>query len=884
MIGKALAHYRVVGPLGAGGMGEVYRALDTKLGRDVALKVLPEAFARDPERLARFEREARLLASLSHPNIAAIHGLEQAGDVHFLVLELIEGQTLAERLAGGPLPVEEAVGLCRQVAEALEAAHEKGVIHRDLKPANVKVTSAGKVKVLDFGLAKAFAGEEAADLSRSPTVTEAATRAGVLLGTAAYMSPEQARGKPVDKRTDIWAFGCVLYECLTGKQAFPGETVSDAVAGILKSEPDWARLPAETPPGLRALLPRCLQKDPARRLHDIADARLEIEEALARPTAAAPSAIPATRSPAPWRRLAGFWAIGILTGAVITLAFWHLWHRREPTRTPVRFSITLPADQRLGGGLLRVEVSPDGRNVVYVARSRVTSQLYIRGLDEFGGRPLPGTEGGNSPFFSPNGKWVGFNAGGKLKKVSLEGGSPLVLCDAGFGSGSWGPDDTVIFTPNVTMGLWQVAASGGTPQKLTEPDTSKGELGHWWPQILPGGKSVIFTAYSTPVEKARVAALTLKTGEIRTLVEGAVFGRYVSTGHLLFARGQRLLAVSLDLSRLEVKGPPVVVVEDVAVEPANGNSQLAVSENGTLAYVPASLLNPESVLVWVRRDGQEEVVSESRRAYGPPALSPDGERVAVLVVAENPDLWLYERARGTLTRFTFGEGSEFYPVWTPDGRRLIFASEQPQFDLQWKPIDGSGPEEVLLSTPYDKRPTSVSPDGALLVFSQEHPETRHDIWLLPLKGERKPRPFLQTRFDEGGAAISPDGRWIAYHSDESGQYEIYLQTFPAPGSKQQISTARGSSPRWSRDGRTLFYRSPEGVMAVEIAPGAPLRAGRPRALFPDIYETFPTQAGYDVGPDGRLLMVKTPPEAWPRQINVVLNWFEELKRGVPAAK
>jgi serine/threonine-protein kinase len=864
-------------------MGEVYRATDTKLKRDVAIKVLPDDVAEDPERLARFEREAHVLASLNHPHIASIYGLEESGGVPCLVLELVEGQTLAERLGAGAPPVANALGIARQVASALEAAHEKGVIHRDLKPANVKITPGESVKVLDFGLAKALADESAevsGDPSHSPTLT-AATLAGVILGTAAYMSPEQARGKRVDKRTDIWAFGCVFYEMLTGRQAFPGETASDSIAGILEHEPDWQRLPSTTPLKVRELLERCLRKGHRDRLHDIADARIEIEEVLAAPSGAPTLTDVPSASPGTWLRSLP-WAVAALLAVALGGLSWLHFRPAEP-KIPLRLSVNLPSTVRLYSAESGLALSPNGTRLVITVDRGGTSQLYLRELGKAEAVPLPGTEDGFNPFFSPDGEWVGYtdSGGARLMKVSVGGGSPIVVCDGvKWGSGSWGLDDLIIYTKEYSSGLWRVPASGGTPEMLTTPDSSQGELGHWWPQILPGGREVLYTSYRSPVDEARIVVHSLEKREQKVLAEGAIFGRYVPTGYLLYARGTTVFATPFDAEKLEATGPPVPVLDDVAHSPAMGWSPFSIAWNGTLAFVSDSVLFPPQNLMWVGPDGTEQAVALAPQHYLHPRLSPDGRRLALSV---SEDVWLCELSRGSSTRLTSEKTSENFPVWTADGKRVIYRKEQPQYDLYWRSADGSGPEELLYSTPYDKQPSDVSPDGKALVFHETHPDTRNDIWLLSFEGDREPRPLVRTPFTEGMATFSPDGRRLAYVSNESGRCEVYAQAFPGPGGKERISIdGATASPVWSQDGKELFYLNGPKMMAVSIDRERGLMAGSPRVLFEGQYESEreldPT---FDVAPDGRFLMVKVPPELAPRQINVVLNWSEELKRLVP---
>ena len=587
--GAQLGPYKIISQLGAGGMGEVYRARDSKLNREVAIKILPEAFAHDDEWVSRFKREAQVLASLNHPNIAAIYGLEEFNGAHGLVMELVDGTTLADRITLGPIALSESLPIALQITEALEYAHEKGVIHRDLKPANIKIARDGAVKILDFGLAKVFDDDAVAQdskLSHSPTMIRG-TQAGMILGTAAYMSPEQAQGKPVDKRSDIWSFGVVLSEMLTGSQLFDGETVSDIIAAVLRDKVDWSVLPAEAPASLRKLLGRCLERDRKRRLRDIGDARIEIADMLTdSPDAAFASPVTTASSKAGWREIA--WLLAALL--VVAIGWVVLRPASATPNVPLHLSVTLGPTQELGrDGDLLVAVSPDGSRLVFGAhRGSEPDQLYLRQMDRPEVTPIPGTAGAANPCFSPDGEWVLFNADNKLKKVSLDGGEPQVVCDANWGGASWGRDDKIVFTRDYNSGLWRVPAAGGTPEMLTSPDLSKAELGHLWPQILPDGKSVLFTAFSTPMEKASIAVLSLETRKQQVLIEGGIFGRYVSTGHLVYARGKSMMSVPFDLAALKVTGPPVLVLEDVPAHSSNGNSQFGISENGVLAYVPAS--------------------------------------------------------------------------------------------------------------------------------------------------------------------------------------------------------------------------------------------------------------------------------------------------------
>ncbi len=874
MIGQTLAHYRVVEKLGAGGMGEVYLAADTKLGRDVAIKVLPPQFARDPERLARFEREARVLAQLNHPNIAAIYGIEQSGDVHFLVLEYVPGPTLAELIAMGRMDAGKSSQICNLIAQALEAAHEKGFVHRDLKPANIKIAPDDQVKLLDFGLAKAWAEESSGDPSESPTLSIAATRAGTLLGTAAYMSPEQARGSRLDKRADIWAFGCVLYEMVTGRKAFDGETITDILAAVVGKEPDWAALPAGAP---ERLLRRCLEKDPKRRLRDIGDARMLLLEE--------PQPAPVAMARAPARR----WGIAPAVAALVAgVAVWLLKPAPPaPPRAVVRLEVVLPSGAALrSGGRSTVAFSPTGKHIVFAGSRAGASQLYLRAIDRAEAQPIAGAEGADMPFFSPDGQWIAFFADGKLKKVPITGGPPTVLCDAlAPWGGSWGPDDRILFNPTIGAGLHRVPAAGGKPEIVTIPDLKLGSGAHRWPWVLPGGKAAVFTS-DTRGATVQIGLVALDTGKWQALIDNGDHPQYSPSGHLLFMRGDVLMAAPFDLAGLRVTGQTAPVLERVARNATTGTGQFSVSGDGSLVY-RAGAAGAGRAPVWVNRQGVARPLGDLRRSFREPRLAPDGKRLAVATGLPDADIWVYEMTRGVFNRLTFEASEDESPIWSPDGRRIAFAGDRPKRQILWKPADGSGSEEALATLEHHAHLSSWSRDGKRIAYAQLDPATGWDIWLLPLEGDRKPQPFLRTPFEEVAPAFSPDGRWLAYSSNESGRPEVHVRPVSGEGGKWQISTDGGLEPLWAPNGRELFYRNGDQVLAAPIEAGPAFQAGKPRLLFAGAYTSGVTESRsrhYDVAPDGReFVMVKEATDG-AAQLQVVLNFAEELKRGGAAAK
>ena len=888
----------------------MYRARDTKLDRDVALKVLPDLFANDPERLGRFQREAKVLASLNHPNIGSIYGLEESDGVQALVLELIEGPTLADRIARGPMPIDEALPIARQIAEALEAAHEQGIIHRDLKPANIKVKPDGSVKVLDFGLAKAFqpdASEASASLSPTLSLTAAATQMGMVIGTAAYMAPEQARGKAVDKRADVWAFGCVLFEMLTGRRVFDATEVSDVLALVLVKDPDLTSVPTDVPPSVRSLLGRCLVKESKNRLRDIGEARLALTDISEAPSSISPPAAAATRPTASmavaprlriWQRpvaALGIFVVGVLvTGG----ATWRL-TRSDVPGDVVRFVIPPPDAARFdfSGLYTDVAISADGTQVIYQARAPGGGlQLILRPIDELGGAALRGAEGGVAPFFSPNGEWVGFLSdayGSTLQKVSIFGGPPVTLTefDGIITSATWGTDDQIIFG-SLTGGLFRVPGGGGEREVLTSPDADEGERSHINPSVIPGRQAVLFgITVGDGQARAQLAVLALDTGEITRLGLVGKQPQYVSTGHLVYSVGDgSVRAAPFDVERLEVTGSPVPILEGVVVKSTGGAANFSIAANGRLVYASRDGPAGARSLVWVDREGREEPLAAEPGSYTTPRVSPDGTRVAVDRQDNEPDVWVYSVERRTLTRVTTDPATDGHPLWTLDGERLVFQSTRGGGrGLFWKAADGTGTTERLMESTSGAfvGPSGWSPSGESLIFG-ELPQTasNYDIGVLSMEGDRQSEPLLQMDYAEKAPTVSPDGRWLTYFTNETGQDEVYVQRFPDLGEKQRISVGGGREPLWSRDGRELFFRSPNGLMAVPVLATEPtFRAGNAELLFEQRYATYIERRNYDIAPDGqRFLMIRegaATDAATAEQLVVVLNWFQELKERVP---
>jgi Tol biopolymer transport system component len=883
--GSRLGPYEILTPIGAGGMGEVYRARDIKLGRDVAIKVLPEAFASDADRMARFEREAHVLASLNHPNIAAIYGLEESNGIRAIVMELVEGPTLAERIGARAMPLEEALSIAKQIAGALEAAHEKGIVHRDLKPANIKITPQGVVKVLDFGLATVAqpSADQAGDPSASPTMTISPTRVGMILGTAAYMSPEQARGKPVDKRADIWAFGCVLYEMLTGRPAFTGETITDVLAAVVKSEPDWNAVPEK----VQRLLRQCLEKDPKRRLRDLGDAWQLLE------------VVPQVDAPS--RSRLGWAAAALAVGLGITAVGW--WRATRPVDHPlIRLSVDLGPDA-IAGQFTTVVISPDGTRLVFPVKSPDGKQiLTTRLLSETKQTFLSGTENGRDPFFSPDGKWIGFFADGKMKKISVQGGAPAVLCDAPGGRGAnWGDDGSIAATLRVTGGFSRVPAAGRTPQPLTK--LQAGTLTHRWPQPLPGGASVLFTLSSSIVafEDASIAAVSLKTGEIKILMQGGYFGRYLPTGdvtgHLVYVHEGVLFAVPFDPARLELRGTAVPVLEGLAADPTSGAGQFSFSRTGMLVYRTGNVSAQGWPVWWLDNSGKTQPLITTPGLYIEPRFSPDGHRLALAQI--NRGIVVYDLQHDAMSPLTFGTQVMGYPTWSPDGKHIVFFfSSGGGFSLNWIRADGAGETQRLVDSKNLITPYSFFPDGRRLAYQELDPDSGYDLWTVALDGTDpdhpkpgKPELFRRTPSNEGLPAVSPDGQWIAYESNDSGSQEVYVRPFPGPGGKWQISNAGGQLPVWSRNGRELFFQNLDNRIMVEdyTATRDSFMPDKPRLWSDQQLHPVSGALNYDLALDGKRFAIfpelKAPvEEKGDLHVAFFLNFFDELRRRVPAGR
>ncbi|GAC1623024.1 MAG: hypothetical protein NVS9B13_16420 [Candidatus Acidiferrum sp.] len=882
--GTKLGSYEIVSALGAGGMGEVYRARDSKLAREVALKVIPATFASDPERMVRFEREAKVLASLNHPNIAHIYGLDDSGGVRALIMELVEGPTLAERIAQGPIPLEEALSIAKQIAIAIEYAHEGGIVHRDLKPANVKVTHDGAVKVLDFGLAKAIEESPAAeDMGNSPTLSMAATRAGVILGTAAYMSPEQAKGKSADRRADIWSFGVLLYEMLSGKPLYAGETAPETLAHVITKEPGWENLAANTPTPIRHLLERCLTKDPKARLQAIGEARILIERYLANPAASTSSIERSTpQQPASFRALP--WGIAVFGVFIALLTLWAPWRRPiEPTRQ-AWLSFVPPSSLSFNDSQAdAVVISPDGQKLAFTAISPDGKwQLWVRPLDSLEAQPLPGADDPLEPFWSPDSRSIAFGSQGKLKRVDLSGGSAQILCDAArMTGGAWSTNGVIVFGPDYGSALFQVPATGGEPKPVTVMDAARADLSHSTPHFLPDGIHFLFRI-NVNVNPKGVWVGSLDSPEVKQVLTDNTYAAYASPGWLLFVRNQVLMAQAFDAGRLQVKGDATPVVTR-ATSTTGDTRRFAASENGVLVWQGS--WEREYQLLWFDRAGKQvgAVGAPVKVTSGQePHLSPDGKRV---VIKRDNNIWVLDLMRGNGIRLTSGFSQ--LPAWSPDGSHVVFQSSLEvagNRGVVQKAANGVGEAELLLKGV--NFPCAWSPDGRFILFLRRGEKTRLDVWALPLFGDRKEYPLLNSAFDERSPQLSPDGRWLAYSSDESGSYEIYVRSFTADGKvggdKRRISINGGVQPKWRAGGQELFYVADDGqLMSVAVKTGgAELEYGAPKALFKTrMLARYSILHEYDVTPDGQRFLIGTlisEPKAPPP--TVILNWMAGLNK------
>lgn len=880
MLGQTVGHYRVTERIGGGGMGEVFRAQDVRLGRSVAVKFLPAEVGKNPAALERFQREARAASALNHPNICTVYDLGEHLGRPYLVMEFLEGTTIEQAIGGHPLSMDLLLDAATQAAEALAAAHAKGIVHRDIKPSNLFLTRAGHLKVLDFGLAKLTEGENSPSPASSIPTREKdhLTSPGVAVGTVAYMSPEQALGKELDARTDIFSIGVVVYEMATGRRPFSGGTTAAVFDSILHKTPTApVRLNPEVPIRLEEIIHRTLEKDPGLRYQSVSDLGADLKR-LRRDAASDRSAGSEIKV---WRE-SRFWAPWALTVLACGAALWALLRpAASPPRPVTRFSIHFSPEESLTSFELDdpvVALSPDGSHLVYLAGRK----LHLRVMDHEDATAIPGTEGAWSGFFSADGQWVGFySSDGKLKKVHTGGGTPVTLCDApNVWGASWAEDDTILFTTTGNSGLARLPASGGSPSFVTTPDANEGELSHRWPEFLPGGEAALFTIWKGSFQDSQIALLLLETGEHRVLLTGGSNPRFSSTGHIVYAREGQLMAAPFDLGRLDLLGEPLPVLDRVATQGWTGAAHFSLSDDGDLAYIQRTGA-PQRALMWVDRKGSSRLITETRRGYMGPRLSPDGRLLSLMIQDDIAvHVWLYDLERDALTRLSSGVGGST-PIWTPDGKRIAFQSGT---EIVWQAADGSGGAEALARGTEAPVPISWSPDGSVLVFNNHDAASRSDIWLVSPKGDGKPRAFLQTPAVELGGVLSPDGRFIAYVSNASGRFEVYVQPFPGPGFRSQVSTEGGTNPVWARSGRELFYRSEDKMMAVTVETEPALRLSKPTLLFEERFlqeaEGVVGFAQYDVAPDGEhFVMIRD--ESLVSRIHVVLNWAEELKQQVP---
>jgi len=889
--GARLGPYEINDPIGAGGMGEVYRARDTRLDRSVAIKILPAEFANNAQFKLRFEREAKAISQLNHPHICTLHDVGEDNGTSYLVMELVEGESLADRLMRGPLPMPDVLKYGAQVADALDRAHRAGIVHRDLKPGNIMITRSG-AKLLDFGLAKSspMAAPLSAASLEGATQQRPLTQEGTLLGTFQYMAPEQLAGEEADARTDIFSFGAVLYEMATGRRAFEGKNRTSLIAQIVGGEPRPLReiLPL-TPLPFEHIVQKCLSKEPDDRwqsAHDLAEELKWIGQAGSQASAlSAPVARRKYRERLAWALalIAMAIAIAALLQSRITIA-------RQNQAAIHRFNLAIPPevsiDRRRNGP---VALRPDGKAIVYVAFSGSTSHLFFRPLDSFEATQIAGTDDAVSPFFSPDGQWLGFVANGGLRKVPVSGGAPVTICNGcepNDRGASWGPDQMIYFAPAAATGIYRIPAGGGTPVAVSKPSGERNELSHRWPQVMPDGKHLIVTVKTLGIasfDEARIGVVSLADGKTKIVFEGGTFGRYLPTGQLVFARGSSLYAVAFDMKTMEVRGAPVRVLDSVFVDSDTGSAQYDFSPTGAVVGLPG-IVTPGVGLVAVDRAGRERPINNLTHRLAHQRLSPDGRTVAMNRGAANDDIVLTDLARGTMTRLSFEPGNEDYPVWSADGTRVFYIAEVPGEGLSqivWRAADGSGKPQELLRSPDYIYPTSASPDGKLLAYCQATSATGLDLWLLSL-ADGKRTPLIQTPFNEQAAAFSRDGRWIAYESNESGKDQIYVRSLAEGGGRWQVSIEGGQYPAWSRDGREIFYWNDNDFFRVPVAVAPTFSPGQPEKLFSN-RGTYWLPDSYDVTPDGNFLMISLAGEFEARHFNFVVDWFDEVKKRMTAS-
>jgi len=904
--GTRLGPYEITSPLGAGGMGVVYRARDTRLERTVAIKVLPAHLSSDPALRQRFEREAKIVSSLNHPHICVLHDIGQQDGIDFLVMEYLEGETLATRLLKGPLPLDKLLQYATEIADALDKAHRSGVVHRDVKPGNIMLTASG-TKLLDFGLAKAAAPvSSGVTLSASAMRSAPLTLEGTIVGTFHYMSPEQVEGKEdLDGRSDIFSFGAVLYEMVTGRRAFQGKSMLSVASAVLEKDPEpISTLQPMTPPALERAVRRCLAKDPEDRWQAARDLELELKwiaEAGSQvgASAGAPSASPARggRERLAWAAAAMLALIAIALSVVLVL-------RAPKPSQAMRLSADIGADASLSTAFgASAILSPDGMRLAFVASGAdQRRRIYVRSLDQLQAAALSGTENARNPFFSPDGQWIGFFVDGKLKKIAIHGGAAVTICDAiDDRGGSWGDDGTIVFTPNNPGALSRVSSAGGTPQPLTTLDRQAGEITHRWPQVLPGGQSVLLTSGTNVgnFEGAEIVVYSMASGQRKTVQRGGFHARYLPSGHLVYMHEGTLFGAPFDLGRLEMIGQPAPILEGVASAPNTGAAQFAFSDSGSLVYVAGGGGVQNVSIYWMDREGKLTPLRETPGDYGSPVFSPDGKRLALEISdGTRRDIWVYEWERDTTTRMTFAGDDNSYPVWTPDGRRIVYSSqERGTLNLWWISADGAGNAQRLTESRGTPRAHSWRPDGRVLAFRQLHPDTGWDILTLAIEGNETsgwkpgaPRPFVNGPFSQRESAFSPDGRWLAYMSNESGSDEVYVRPFPGPGGKWQISAAGGTFPKWSRNGTELFYRTQDStiMVATYTASGDSFRADRPQLWSPGQFADLGAGTyAFDLHPDGKrfavLKALGTEQAAAVNKVNLIFNFLEELRSKLPLA-